>query len=714
MDIAQTPATGAITIHPDNKKEVYEKQILSEAGKRYVNFKRQRLIAARDTRDAPRDEYDGMNFLAFMEVLKRQDDQYLAPRRNKLDTSINVGTVRDKDTSLVEYAQKYTFEPVAQVFDDDDEQYEEIANTAEDMVRKSFMLEDLKSKAKLISRSMVAFGTALVEDMYLEMWTIAKQVGKGQYQMGDSKQVWTEKKVRSYAGCQVKLWDLRKCYFGDMRKFFMNGPQGQPYFFTVEYESYDMTKTIFGDWSEWKYVPNYVVTTPEVASAINWTQGWTLRPISLNYCEIIRYYDPIANEFGISINGVEMLPLLEKKVPTSDGLAENTYISGFPLTEVSPSGAIPFSKFDLEPMHDFAISKSQPGKMRIIGDIENMWIKLMLGMMKQKAKPTLGNKSGKNFGEEATEPATVINDVRDGDLFPVLPNFQGATAPDFTFHGMLQDMLSRNSVEDSFQGIKNQPGQETATGNLNSMKSSGLKVAAMFDGLISGYSQLFWLRTYNILKNWTKPIDIHIDVEKKAIENVYRTINVPSTGENGNNVTKKIVFTKNTPKRPKGKPALEDSQILHQQEMDHKKRTGEDISIVELHPELLASMKLNFYYCCIPVINENDPLAYVMFAKQLTDATNLFGPESLNVKKLKYKFAKMTGESFDTWFLNQQDLAAKQQEMAAAGGGQSEEGGEGSPGNGGAGKGNVMMAGNRPSAAAAVKGKGPQVGMALR
>lgn len=706
-------ATGAQTIHPNNKQEVFKTLELSDAEKHYVNFKRQRMIAARDTRDMPRDEFDGMGFLQYMEVLKRADDQYLAPRKNKVDTSINVGTVRDKDTTLVEYAQKYTFEPVAQCFDDEDEQYEEIAETAEDLVKKSFMLEDAKSKAKLIYRSMVAFGTALVEDQWVEMWTMAKKIG-AKNSMGSLKQTWTEEKVKSYAGCQLKLWDLRKCYFGDIRKFFMNGPQGQPFFFTAEYESYDVTKTMFGDWDRWEYVPNYVVLTPELSAATTWSQGWTLRPISMNYCEIIRYYDPIANEFGISINGVEMLPLMTKKIKAKGSPEEKEYISGYPLTEVSPSGAINFAKFDLEPMHDFAISKSQPGKMRILGDIENMWFKLILGMMKQKAKPTMGNKSGKNFGEEVTEPAQVINDIRDGDIFPVLPNFLGATAPDFTFHQMLKDELSKNSVEDAFQGIKNQPGEETATGNLNSMKSSGLKVAAMFDGLISGYTQLFWLRTFNIIKNWTKPIDIHVDVEKKLIENVYRTVTVPATSSEGGSITKKIMFTKNTPNRPKGKATLEDSQAVHQQEIDHKNETGSEVANVYVHPEALASMKLNFYFCCVPVISENDPLAYVMFAKQMNDAVTLFGPESLNVKKLKYKFAKMTGEQFDTWFLNAQDLQKKQQEMQQ----QDMQNGGQDPNAptppGGAMGANPSGANARPSINNAVKGKGPQVGVAMR
>lgn len=679
-----TAASGAITLHPNNDKTTTPVINYSDEAKTFINFRRQRMIAARDVRDTTHPEFDDMGFLNYYDLLKKADDQYLAPRKNKTDTSINVGTIRDKDSSLLEYAMKYDFEPVAQVYDDEDEMMEELANTSEDLLRKSFLLEQYKEKAKLITRSMIAFGTALVEDQWVERWTTEKTFGKNTT-MGSLKTEWTEKKVKQYDGCQLKLWDLRKCYFGDIRKFFMNGPQGQPYFFTVEYEQYDVVKTIFGDWDRWKYVPNVVIQTPELSSAQVYSSWWTLRPITMNYVEIVRYYDPIANEFAITLNGVDMLPIMEKANPNwkeeDKGGGPKFFISGFPLTAVSPSGAIPFAKYDLEPMHDFAYSKSQPGKMRILADIENMLLKLMLGMMKQRAKPTMGNKSGKQFGEEVTEPAQIINDVREGDLFPILPDYKGVQPADFSFYQLFKKELSKNSVEDAWQGIDNQATERTATQDLNDMKSASLKVAAMFDGLVSGWSQIFWLRTYNIMKNWTKPIDIHIDIERKIIENKYRTVTVPTTGENGEGATRKIVFTKNTPVRPGGKATLEDSMDIHQQELDAKKNGGATVLITNLHPELYATMKLNFYYCCIPVINETDPLSYMMFAKQIQDALNTFGPDSLNVKKLKYKFAKVTGMDYDMWFISEQELQQKQQEMAQAqaGGGVSANGGSIAP-----------------------------------
>ena len=484
-----TPISGAVTIHPNNETNSPRQITYSPAAQKFISFRRMRLVAARDSRDAPRDEFDGMSFLAYYDVLKKADDQYIAPRKNAQDTSINLGTIRDKDTSLVEYAASHDFEPVAQVFDDEDEMLEDLAETGEDLVRKSLLLEDHKAKAKLIYRSMVSFGVAMVEDAWVERWILEKTLSAGyRAGIGSDQAKWTEKLVKKYDGCQAKLWDLRKCYFGDIRKFFLNGPQGQPFFFTVEYESYDVCKQIFGNWDRWDYVPNIVVPTPEISSAAVFSPFWTLRPITNNYVEIVRYYDPIANEFALTLNGIDMLPIGETKT-TEQGI-EKTLISGFPLTEVSPSGAIPYAKYDLEPMHDFAYSKSQPGKMRVSADVENMMVKLFIGMFKQKAKPTMGNKSGRQFGPEVTDPATTINDIREGDLFPILPNFQGAMPADYSMFELMKKELDKNSVERSWQGINETQQDDTATKTLSDQKAQSLKVASLFDGIIFGNTQL--------------------------------------------------------------------------------------------------------------------------------------------------------------------------------------------------------------------------------
>ncbi|MBK3666184.1 hypothetical protein JJE66_33805 [Bradyrhizobium diazoefficiens] len=655
--IVLAPVVGSQTLHINEQSGDTPKPEYSKAMIEYQQMRRLRFISARDTRDAPHPEFDDMSFLKWYDQMLNMDNQYVAPRKNAQDTSINTGTVRDKDTSMVAFAKKYDFVPMAEAYEEDNDQpSEDLAELAEDLVTKSFQIEQMEEKDTLIYRSTVTFGTALVEDSVLERWEVIKECGKD-FKIGSSKATWTEKRVKGSVECQAKLWDLRKCYFGDIRKYFMNGPQGQPYFFTAEYEPYEKAKELFGDFDMWKYVPKTVQFSQEITQG-TFSAAWTLRPLSMNYCEIIRYYDPVANEFALTINGIDMLPIMEKDITLPNGETK-TLISGFPLTEVSPSGAIPFAKFDFEPMHDFAYSKPQPAKMRVMADVENMIIKTFIWMFKQKARPTVGNKSGQMFGDEIYDSGTIISQIREGDIFPVLPNYTGATPADFQMYELFKKELDKNSVERTSQGMENpQQFDESATAALNGMKSQSLKLMGMLTGIMSGKNQLNWLRFYNISRNWTKAIDTRVDAEQNGITELYRTIHLQSDNASGEPMTKRIAFTKDT--------TMSSMDVL-QEQMDYEKENGgKKIDIKYVHPEMLATARLRIRFTSTPVPNDSDPISYMMFAKQLTDAQTMFGADSLQVKKLKRLFVKKTGNDFDTWFKSEDELQQDQQKAQQA------------------------------------------------
>ena len=77
-------------------------------------------------------------------------------------------------------------------------------------------------------------------------------------------------------------------------------------------------------------------------------------------------------------------------------------------------------------------------------------------------------------------------------------------------------------------------------------------------------------------------------------------------------------------------------------------------------------MKLNWFYTCVPIPNSSDPLSYMLFAKQITDAQTFFGPDSMNVARLKHKFSSLTGNDFDTWFIKEEQLQQQRQQAQAA------------------------------------------------
>jgi len=493
---------------------------------------------------------------------------------------------------------------------------------------------------------MLAFGTQLVEEVYLEQWKMEKEL-KGQF--GESSATWTDRLTKVFDGCISKPWDLRKCYFGDTNRFYMNGPLGQPYFFTVEYLSYDETEPIYGEWDMWKYVSNLMTYTPEIQSAGSFKTSFNLMPVTRYQCEIIRYYDPVANEFSITINGVDMLPVMEKEVTTKG--ETRTLISGFPLTAISPSGAIPFSKFDNEPMHNFAYSKSVPAKMRIISDVEDMTVKLMILGMKQMRRPPKGNKAYRTFSSELFLPGHIENDVREGELFDILPNQVGIQPAEFSFYEAMKKGRDEITTTRGFSGGGSS--SDTATQAIQDKEQQMDKVALMLDGIMDGMRQLYWLRCWNIFENWTKPIDQNIDKDRGAIESIYRSVSMEKQIDGKNKAVKHIKFSD---KPVPGKTPLEKSQNIHQQEIDAGKKSGNEVRITIINPQILRSMKLNWFWMVTPSPRNNDSMGQMMLSKSIQDAQTFFGPQSLNVAKLKRLYAMKYNVPFESFFLDEDQI----------------------------------------------------------
>ncbi len=110
-----------------------------------------------------------------------------------------------------------------------------------------------------------------------------------------------------------------------------------------------------------------------------------------------------------------------------------------------------------------------------------------------------------------------------------------------------------------------------------------------------------------------------------------------------------------------------DNQVLVQKEQDHKTENGGEMRITYLHPELFAQTKMMWFYNCVPIPSSSDPLSYMVFAKAVQDAIAIFGPESLNVKRLKHRFASLTGHSYDQWFISEQEMQNNAAQAAASG-----------------------------------------------
>jgi hypothetical protein len=80
------------------------------------------------------------------------------------------------------------------------------------------------------------------------------------------------------------------------------------------------------------------------------------------------------------------------------------------------------------------------------------------------------------------------------------------------------------------------------------------------------------------------------------------------------------------------------------------KKQGTPTRIVYMDPVVMRSVKWRWFIIINPTPKSNDALSQLMFVQNLTQAINLFGPESINQDYAKQRYAILTNEDYNKFF----------------------------------------------------------------
>lgn len=584
------------------------------------------LVAARDQRERSWEEFDDMTYSKRYESNRQKDNAYVAKKKNKYDVRVTSGVTREKDTSLLSSFLNLNLQPNIQAFDSNQMEIADLGEDIEDAVLKSREIEDYDTKRITIYRELIAQGDVFVEEVWHEEYGLEKVLKnddiKDEYGRIKADAIeWVQRRVLKKAMCKTKLHDGRKVLLGDI---FTEHSDDQD--MIAVYEAMPRTKAeaLYGGFDRWKYVPYNIENTglPSEISDID-NETWNLFDVEKDYVGVLKIQKKFMNEYMIMCNGVMMLP------------------AQFPLTAISPTGDYTISQGKLDPIPHFAYSRSQPGKMRFDQEIVDEFYKLAVEKMRQSFKPTLGTKSKKRASDRIFVPGAVVRGVAEGEFFPIHQYNQGLTQGEFSFLQMVQDMINNKSLDPVVTG--NDPGGDvTATEFIGRKEQQMLKLGAMLDGLKSLERQMTWRRIYNILQNWTKPLQENIDQTKKNIEYVYRRESIDKSFNDGKQGTKILEFT----------PAEKYLSVsdLQKREDQLSKFYGKQVRISQLDPVALRNLRAFWYVTMQPSQENTDKLSQILFVQNLAEAMNMFGPQAINMDHAKKRFAQLIGEDYDKFF----------------------------------------------------------------
>lgn len=612
-----------------------------------------KLAQMRDERERKRPQFNDQSFSAWDDANIRADISYIPPARNKGDTRIVTGLTREKDSTLLSTCLSYDFEPNISAYDLGDMMIDEIGEEMEDLVRKSRQMEDYDSKRPLLYRGIISRGTYYAMEMYVERSEYEKDLPTN-YTMGSVSNVsWGERIKKSYSGCEVSGLDPKKVFLGSM---FIFNVQEQDVVAVVDVISRDTARSLYSTWERWVNVPKKFQqvgpsSTFAGASSSMWDQGLTLTEINANQVERILVMKRFTNEMQIYLNGTQMLPVVDMGTDTLG----NPIVSGFPLTAISPSGDYPIAKGDFEPVDGFAISKGQPAKMKVDQEVQDEFLKLMVLKTKQSFWPPMANNSGRVLTRQNFMPAVITDDIRKDSVYPLI-DARGVTASEFSFYQLIKEQMESKSTTAQYDG--QDTANMTATQVLENKKQQMLKIGLSLDGIIRFERDLGMLRLRNILAHWTKAQDTKIDQVRGGVTEVYRSFTIDKSKYGRRQKSQKVIqFTTDVAKIKETDPR---GYKIYEAEARHKKETGSEISFSYIDPIALKNLKARWYMTVVPNDKKDDTLSRMIFTQNIREAIEIFGPESINVEKLKQRYAAVIGENFDTWF---KDEASIQQQM---------------------------------------------------
>jgi hypothetical protein len=490
------------SILQEENKEPNQTPDYNESELTYINNLRRRMEFARDERDKPREEFDGMTFTQYWYTNEQGANTYIKPKRNKAEITFQSGTLRTKMMGLCASLTSLNLQADISAFDENDVVINGLGQSMEDIVDKTKELELDEEKQMLRQYELLKQGTIFVEEIWNDKYTIYKEATK--VFTGKFRSVyWKTVEEKDDGKPETRIIPAINVYLGSMYKYDI---KEQPYIFTINRMSYMEGEQLYGGLENWKYVsrtPTSFISQNGFDKGNAW-YDWTLTNPPDGEIEVAKIQDLPNNEYQIVINGIPMLPI------------------GAPL----PWGCYyNIAQQNLEPIrHDFAYGKSFIFKNKNLVYLFDEMTKMALLKTWKSFMPPMINNSGRVISQYAMMPGKMNMGIPEGALKPLIDrDTQGVTQSEYQMMSEVSRLIDQNTTSQTFTGMK-EKGEQTATQIVELQRQARIMLGITILAATLLEKKLTYLRINNLLANWFDPIDKIFDAVRQILTNRYRVV----------------------------------------------------------------------------------------------------------------------------------------------------------------------------------------------
>ena len=620
------------------EEPVEESVELNAAQIQYQSFLEQRLVRAQELRDRSWAEFTDKTYLQYYEQNEKISNTYLEQKKNDDDVKIASGTIEAKFNVLLSHIDNLNLTPEVRVFDKNDIPLHDLGTAFTDILDRVAEHDGGvdggdTEKRMLRQKELLKQGTVFVQDKWCTKRQ-AKKVLKKKYDGSFNFSAWETAWKKTYEGVDRVLLYGPNVYLGDITVFSMDE---QPYAFTTETMTYDAAKTLFGSFDMWKYVKQGMPPSPSTL-ATNTIGGRTiydgkfrLMTLKDTQVEVIKYQDPIRDEFQIQINGIMMLPI------------------GFPLSAVSQGGRINIAKQILYPINpQFAYGKSfvSSGDVYELSKVIDEMLRLFVLKTRKSITPPYLNTSGKIISRRVLAPGNISQGIPPNSLQPIGTESQGVTSGEYQIYQELLSNIDHSTIGPAFQGQQSAPGT-TATEVVATQRQAKLSLGIIISACTMLEQKLAYLRLPILIANYFEPIG-QIMGEDGVVQNQYQAISRQVTIPGAGDGTRLIIPTSGD---------LPNKDVIRALEIQNEKEYGYPYQIIYLSPKELRNAELTWRVVVMPKEKESSATDKLEFREAITDAMALFQLGSKpNSTGLEAEFAKVYNIDRNKFFASGSDI----------------------------------------------------------
>ena len=487
----------------------------SDAELRYRNEILTGLQLAYSVREQPQMELNDRTYSMAYLINRQQDMAYNPPKLNPTDSRIVTGVTHEKDNTIEQIIVDMNLQPKVCAFDEDDEEMVDFVELATALLKKSLEKENFKSKIGDFAHINISQGNVFVKEERKQHY-IAQKICLNP-DAPAYMQKWTTVTKTEGEYCESVAIPNTAVYLPNLLEPDIHK---QPRIWVVMHVPRVGAEQVFGKFPRWQNVPKYPSSTVPPNTNGIWGDFYLQQP-QKDYVEVIWTESEAQNDCNVLVNGVLMYPVQ----------MENGKITGYPLTQFSPSGCYTLIKGDNEKIPFYAYGRSIPSKNEVKEEVANEFLRIAVHKFRYSAFPSIGNNSDKVLPSSIWNPAEVIPDLDAKNISVLNPNGM-LTASDFSFYKMIMQSIDDSSVSDALQG--DSKGTQTATEYVDQKKQSLKKLGISIDGTTDFLREIYWARLWSEIEYLDKTRQVYDADAQKFIESYDEIIaNDSSAGGNG-------------------------------------------------------------------------------------------------------------------------------------------------------------------------------------